>query len=290
MSTKFRSVRMSPLAGSHNGSGHLDFSEQVCESSSVPITAQPLRFSMVGGPFQVLLLEDVSDDFQSKIRPTYYTVAFRANIADFKTVNLFFHPSPGNAGMTDQSYTGLGGKWGGLFRYGQYFGVQFAGAKANIVFVMPMIPNALYGTLGRLKLDWKDVLNGVLAAAQRAKSGEEPEKEIPAGHLVKSNALENVILSGFSRGRAPMTTMRGAPGLSALLRGIWDFDGVGGAAVHAIPDGKAFAYDQGAGSFGFHVPRPRWKDFPGYTSTMAVHGHIPQRLAFHAALNSGFAD
>jgi hypothetical protein len=104
-------------------------------------------------------------------------------------------------------------------------------------------------------------------------------------------ALQTVILSAFSAGRIAMSGARNVAAINNLSREIWDFDGAGAPPPAAPRGGQALRYDQGSGPGGptlFHVPRPRWVRFPFYSPGMAVHGHIPQRLGYHAATKSAF--
>jgi hypothetical protein len=244
-----------------------------------------------GGKFYCKLYE--LDDGQApsaQSGPRYFGVAFRFGITDIRTVNVFCHPSPGHAGMSDQEYLGLTGSWRSLYRYMQYFGVQLAAGRSNIVFVMPMFSVATWSNLGIFRQHWRAIINAILVEVQRV------VWPGPADMPRNPTALENIILSDFSAGRYAMNAMCSAPGIHILLREIWDFDGAG-PAPHAA--GKLLSYDQGEGPAApnrYHVPLPRWAKFPFYDQHpakhsdyfMFLHGHIPQRLVFHATQSSTY--
>jgi hypothetical protein len=259
-------------------------------SVDAPISV-PLEPVTKGGKFYAELYEiDDGGPTSAQTGPRYFGAAFRFGITDIRTVNVFCHPSPGHAGMNDHDYIGLTGSWRSLYRYIQYFGVQLAAGRSNMVLIMPMFSVATWSNLGIFRNQWQSIINAILVEVQRiAWPG-------PADMPRNRTALENIILSDFSLGRDVMNAMRSAPGMQSMLREIWDFDG-SGPAPHASV--KLLSYDQGEVAPApnrFHVPLPRWAKFPFYAQHpanrrddfMFLHGHIPQRLLLHATQSSTY--
>jgi hypothetical protein len=229
-------------------------------------------------------------------------------------VNIFFHPYPQGAGMSDADYPARSGAWSKLFRYAQNLGRQLAIAKSNQIVLVPFFSNASYGSGGIFTPNWLDIADQALRLAREAaanpaaaaspagarvprtaeiigaqaaeyssatrKKGSPPPKLAPA----HAGSLKHVVLSCFSRGQAPMSSFRSAaPGLSSFLRETWDFDGVGGSRGGF---GRAFRYDQAKMDaripFLFHVPPERWVNYH-HSVVKNVHGDIPNMMATHAA-------
>jgi hypothetical protein len=280
-----RSVSFPPFPPAHLGtsdrSSH-NFNEILVEPGSLTTkVSDPLIPVQAGGAFYAKLYEIDSHS------PRYYAVGFRDGITDIGTVDVFFHPSSQYAQMKHEDYIGLGGAWSSLFRYVQYFVVQFAAASSNIVFIMPMVDSNSWPNLGNFMTMWREIINSLLVEVQKIAW---PDK---AGTTMDRNqsALENVVLSNFSRGRVAMGQARNAPGMESSLREIWDFDGTG-APLYVPARGQCLAYDQHPFSGDlqhFHVPPGRWERFPFWYKSIdedKIHGHIPQRLAYHAAKHS----
>ena len=267
--------------GTSNNAPH-EFNETLVLPTSVtPRISDLLMPVSAGGKFYAKLYE-IPDAM-----PRYYGVAFPFGITDIGTVNIFFHPSTAHARMSPKDYVGLAGAWSPLFRYVQYFGVQLAAAAANIVWVMPMIDSNVWPDIGILKSKFVDVVNAILVEVQKVAWPDAPGQTM----VRNQTALQTVILSAFSAGRISMAGARNVAAINILSREIWDFDGAGAAPPAPPRGGQALRYNQGTGPGGltlFHVPPPRWVRFPFYSPGIDVHGHIPQRLAYHAALNSAF--
>lgn len=281
------------LGTSKNGTPH-EYEENLISPMSVtPRTTDPLFPVKLGGKFYAQLFEiDDGTPASTVGGPRYFGVGFRHGITDISTVNIFGHPSPGNANMDDKDYVGLNRSWNALYRYIQYFGVQLAAGQTNMVLVMPMFSNATYASLGIFKTRWQDIINAILVEVQKVAWPDKPGQTLPRNQ----DAMKHIILSDFSRGRAVMNAMRAADmGMSPYIREIWDFDGKGGPPPIAPKGGQAIVFDQEYGGGGhnfFHVPLVRWTKIPGYiiwrTRKDGIHGEIPQRLAYTAACVSAY--
>jgi hypothetical protein len=258
------------------------FLEHLVDPASVTSNVQDIfDDALVGGPFYAKLYELAGGD------PRYYGVGFRYGITDISTVNVFFHPSPQVAGMAHADYAGLQGAWTNLYRYIQYFGVQLAAGSTNMVLVMPMVDSTSWPGSGVLQSSWRDILDSILVEVQKVAWPDDP-----GGAMARNQtALQNVIFSAFSAGRIASGMARQWNGVGDVLREIWDFDGAGAPSPGAPSGGRALLYDQApvqGDPTHFHAPRPRWARFPFYQTDMNMHGHLPQRLAYHAAARSAF--
>ncbi len=293
---KVRSIEFPALPPTHLGTSNTtphEYEELLVDPVSVtPRFNEPLLPQKRVGRFYAKLYEIDDGTLASPASgPRYFGVAFRFGITDIGTVNIFCHPVPGNAGMQDNDYPSLKGTWSNLFRYIQHFGVQLAAGGSNMVLVMPMFSNATYTNLGIFNKAWHEIIDAILVEVQKVAWPDKPGEEM----VRNRTAMKNVILSDFSRGRPLLSRVRNAPGMAALLREIWDFDGVGGAPPGPPKGGRAFLYTQGAigpGHNVFYLPLPRWARFPFYAqarlSNNGVHGDIPQRLCLHASRISEF--
>jgi hypothetical protein len=271
--------------GAHLGTSDAaphSFQEHLVDPASVtPNLRDPFNDAVVGGPFYAKLYELVGAN------PRYYGVGFRYGITDIGTVNIFFHPSPAVAGLQPGDYVGLGGSWTNLYRYIQNFSVQLAAASANIVLVMPMVNAGSWPDSGVLRGSWRDIVNAILVEVQKVAWPDNPGSVMPRNQT----ALQNIIFSGFSAGRIAMSMARQFSGIDSALREVWDFDGAQVPVPTAPAGGQALLYDQALAqgdATHFHAPPARWSSFPFFAPKVDVHGHIPQRLAYHAATRSAF--
>ena len=192
--------------------------------------------------------------------------------------------------MKNDEYIGLNGRWSSLYRYIQHFGVQLAAGASNMVLVMPIFSPATWPNLGIFRHGWKEMMNAILVEVQKVawpdNLGETMDRN--------KNAMTDVILSDFSAGRLAMGMARSVHGMGDYLREVWDFDGASAPSPHGPRGGQALIYDQavsGAGHNIFHVPTPRWRNFPFYFAEMKfddLHGQIPMRLFYHASTMSAY--
>jgi hypothetical protein len=288
----FRSIEYAatPVHLGTSKNGPHGYNEILVEPSSVtPRITDPLLPVSKGGKFYAKLYEIDDGGAASAARgPRYFGVGFRFGITDISTVNIFFHPNPTHARMPDSAYVGLTGSWSGIYRYIQYFGVQLAAAASNMVLVMPVFSGATWDNQGIFRTGWRQIVNSLLVEVQKVAWPDKPGETM----VRNQTALKDVILSDFSGGASVTKNFRTAPGLGNFLREIWDFDRSGANAPPGAPkDGKALVYDQATNpqqyNF-FHVPAPRWAKFPFFTRDFDPHGHIPERLFYHATTISAY--
>jgi hypothetical protein len=306
---KFNDTFLAPLEAKdrsydvHNGTSvngiPLEAVFRVVEPPSVtPVITDLLSFS---APRQkvVCKLYQLDDGRPPSLAnaPLYFGVGYRAGISKVGCVNLFCHPSPAVAKMTEATYIGLGGNWSSLFRYIQYFSVQLAEAASDMVLVMPLFTEPAWQRPDAFGARWKELLNGLLVEVQKLVF---PNPPIGPPRLPNPQALSDLILSDFSTGRTVLTKIRSAPGLEAFLREIWDFDGQRAAAPALPKGGQVLLYNQqvSPGHVNvFHLPLSRWAKSPDFmickskmkeaARQLCIHANFP-RLFLHAAKTSKF--
>jgi hypothetical protein len=317
-STDFEDLEDPPW--SHHGTGTFDdLRKNLVEPMSValdvvsPRTFANKKFSPLSFANKKFSITVMSFEIETAETPSWFGVSFRKGIRSFDSVNIFCHPSPGNAGMHDRDYASRANNWRRLFRYVEMLGSQIAVAGCDQILIVPFFSNAAYNSTGIFGPNWQDIVEqirqAVIAKVRQASSPSEAFERTP-GLFGKARAefeavisapdpaslaapLRNVVLSDFSYGRCLMWNVRkSAHGLNHFLREVWDFDGNGGAAPYSTKDVKGILYDQSrtADWRSYHVPAERWV---AYHRTVvnwhAVHGDIPAMLCWHAASVSNVA-
>jgi hypothetical protein len=272
---------------------------------------EPLEFLFTKYSITVMSFEIETAD-----APNWFGVSFRRDIRAFTSVNIFCHPNPGAAGMTDDDYPTRSKLWPRLFRYSEMLGSQIDAAGSNQIVIVPFFNNASYENTGIFGSNWRDIVDQILAAvsasiqvaaAKKALTDNigliQPSKSkaavakagvasaaTAATPIDYTAALQHVVLSGFSRGRGLMWTVRQkAAGIQRHLREVWDFDGVGAAPPFSSGNVRGILYDRRNDAHdarSFHVPPERWIAFHKRV-VRSVHSNIPDMLAWHAASISG---
>jgi hypothetical protein len=276
------SVDLGSLPGVHDGTGTQTHSWNVCEPSSVGANVKtPLSFMPMHGTIQALCF-----DLAERVVPSRFAVAVPAGAGGeaFNRVNIFFHPNPQHAGMTDAAYP-AGGAWPKLYRYTRLLGTQLAAAGNKMVLVMPYMKAASSQNAGILATDWHDVILAVLDAAKA---------KVHPGHSSQT-VIKDVVVSSYSFGIRYSDSFRhsASKSLHGVLRSVWDFDGAftpENAAtqnLHSSAGCGAIKYDQApVSSVGtnFHVPLARWTKCPPSPpkTVFDVHDQIPGSLFLHA--------
>ena len=196
-----------------------------------------------------------------QVVPNWFGVAVPANVTDFSHPNIFFHPSPGQAGYKDSDYPTKSGMWPDLFYYMELLGYQVDGAikdfggAANQVVIMPFLTTAATNT-GIFAPNWQDIVVDILTDIRKASGlgGSGPVE------------ISDVVLSSFSVGYVYSEEFRAlAPGLTPLLQQVWDFDGypkADSSKLLTTASVTAIKYDQGSEPGCYHVPLSRWADYP----------------------------
>ena|SRR5579863_3678314 len=284
-----------PKGPHHYGTSDTDphnYNEELVDPNTVARDVPvPLGIVWKGNPFYCKLYELDDGSVPSPGRsPRYFGASFRYGITDISAVNVFFHPSPGYAQLSDHNYVGLKNEWNDLYRYMQVFGVQLAAASCNMVLVMPIFSAGTpWPDPGILKNNWRDILNAILVEVQKVAW---PDQSGATPMARNQNAMTDLLLSCFSRGRAALSNFRTSPGVSTLLREIWDYDGDGASPPGPADKGQVLRYDQATSGRGhgiFHVPASRWSRISFYNGgNFNVHSAIPERLMFHTTTVSSF--
>ncbi len=270
------SVSFPALADVHGGTGRISKAKHIVVPDSVAreFTTQ-LDFTYPRYDVTVM-----SFQIDGNAAPNWFGVAFRSGIRSFDAVNIFFHPSPGHAGMQDGDYAAHVGDWPKLFRYAEMLGSQLAIGASNQIVIVPFFNNASYLSTGIFAPNWQEIVTDIVTAARA---------EALQSSMLDPVILRDVVLSDFSFGRHIMHTMRmRAPGLGGYLREIWDFDGVGPGTPYTSAGVRGILYDQHSvrDARSFHVPPQRWLGFH-HKVVPSVHSNIPDMLGWHAATVSG---
>jgi hypothetical protein len=216
-----------------------------------------------------------------KVVPNWFGVAVPFGISDFTRANLFFHPTPAQAGYNDSDYPGKTGLWPNLFYYMDRLGYQIDGARRNQVLIMPFLTEAAKDT-GILPANWRDILTQILVLVRQVF---DPSDSAPL-------ALSQLVVSSYSAGIVYSDNFRRtATSLGSLLSEVWDLDGrystyrTISEALHSTALVRAIKYDQvpSADTSIFHVPVPRWANYVDKpTSGGDVHGLIRDFMFLHA--------
>jgi hypothetical protein len=99
------SLQLAPVSPLHNGSGQQhDPARVTVNPDSVP-GATPLRFVGMDVGVTTLLFA-----IEENVVPNWFGVAVPDGVTDFSNANIFFHPTPRQAGYNDADYSTKGGK------------------------------------------------------------------------------------------------------------------------------------------------------------------------------------
>jgi hypothetical protein len=281
------SVDIPELPGWHKGTGrHQTDSWGMCDINSPGMNLEtPLFFLKMQGTIHALCF-----DLSEPLVPRRFAVAVRdgAGVEAFTRVNIFFHPNPAHAGMTDATYPS-GGLWPRLYRYMNRLGTGMAAAGNKMVLIMPYMKASSSYNACILSTDWHDVILAVLKAAKA--------KLLPCDST--NVAINQVIVSSYCYGIRYSDTFRRRAGKSLhdVLHSVWDFDGLFSTEhscseqLHSSVYCKAIKYDQARVSStgtNYHLPLSRWSALvPPPKTPKEVHDLIPAGLFFHACKNCG---
>ena len=293
-SYKLTPISIPPLSDgvfSHNGTGEVSGMAHVMDPATV-----------AGGPNDVMKLDFLPYRINvacfhtgSPDQPNWFGVSYRAGVTSFETINLFCHPHPGHAHMSDADYQTRSGNWPRLFRYAEVVGRQVAIAQKNYVTVIPFFSNASYGDGGMFTKNWKDVLGQILVQVRSMAHAAAGTGLLPGmgsiHHIAAAQAAnsanagpKNLILSCFSRGRDAARVIHGrAAGIGGTLRELWDFDGIGGSMPGAP---RIIHYDRQPVQSAidtFHLPPHRFAGWSTNVSADGAHGLIIAFMVRHAA-------
>lgn len=284
-------VPLTPVAGYHHGVGLQTASRMVVNPASVPGTG-PLTFWNANVQVHALLYS-----LNANVVPNWFGVAVPNGVTDFSRVNIFFHPTPAQAGYQDSNYP-LGtvtdfsaiGLWPMLFYYMELLGYQVdaarqIGANPNQIVIMPFLTEAALDT-GIFPANWHGIVTDLLSLA-RAAVGASGGPIIPSA----------VVVSSFSAGLMYSSAFRQkAGGLAPLLARIWDIDGFPKATLSYLLTGPGvLKYDQANEPSSIHLPAGRWTNYtnnqplpsvppyPTGTDTMYYHHLIRDFMFLHAA-------
>jgi hypothetical protein len=248
------SISLAPIPGVHNGTGNQhDPGFATVVPASVPGSGN-LQFVGADVALTTMLFELNSD----VVVPNWFGVAVPSGIQDFTRPNIFFHPTPGQAGYNDADDPNKSGLWPDLFYYMERLGKQVAGADRGQIVIMPFLTNAATDT-GILPGIWHDTVTDILTQA-RASLGADDGSSLAISQLVVSSFSDGIIYSHSFRTRAA--------DMAPLLAEIWDLDGGlssyrSYSTMLETDPHPVIQYDSATPSYprSNHVPWPRWADF-----------------------------
>jgi len=273
--------------GLHQGTGTHERSLSVVIPASVTTSGQ-LQFSTSNATITALLFQ-----LATPSAPNWFAVAVPPGVTDFTRVHVFFHPIPQQGGYLDSDYphkgeagyVSVGTSWSNLFYLIERLGYQSAASVQPMVVVMPFLTTAATDT-GIFAPNWSAILSDILTDSRSA-VGVPGATPVDVTEMVVSSHSVGIVYSASFRLLAP--------GLSPVLKDVWDFDGHASSSA-ALSDTlvstatyRAVKYDQGGGTASFHVPASRWAGlptptgFPPYPNTTDVHHLIRDFMAVHAA-------
>jgi hypothetical protein len=242
------------VPGFHLGTGFHQWTKLVVVPNTVPPPGN-LAFTSANTRVTTMLFQ-----LAANVVPNWFGVAVPVGITDFTKPNLFFHPTPAQAGYDDGDYPTKTGKWPELFYYMERLGsqvdvaIELFGAARNQIVIMPFLTNAATDA-GIFPANWPGIVTDILVAVKLA-----------MGEGGGSLAISEVVVSSFSAGLIYSDSFRkSAVGLAPLLKQVWDFDGFPKSLSNPLlttPDVRVIKYDQGSEPGSTHVPMARWADYP----------------------------
>ncbi len=274
------SVSLPPVSGYHNGTGFQQATRIVVDPSSVPGTA-PLAFLTNDVSVTTLFFGRNEDEV-----PKWFGVAVPPGVTDFTRLNIFFHPSPGQAGYLDSDYFSLAGQWPKLFYYLERLGHQVdaarqMGATPNQIVVMPFLTSAATSTWV-LPQRWLSLMTDVLTSTRSM-----------MGKTGDPISVSEVVVSCFSVGYAYLEAFRaGAGDLAPLLSQTWDFDGYPKADSSNLNGSNVLKYDLASEPGSLHLPPSRWTQLgtmptppnqDDWAATDDLHHWVIKYMFLHAA-------
>ncbi|HYF08941.1 MAG TPA: hypothetical protein VD970_15065 [Acetobacteraceae bacterium] len=238
-------------------------------------------------------------EIAERVVPNWFVVGIPARMTTGSSVNIFFHPQPGQAGYNDGAYFTKTQKWRELIRYGHYFAGQTAVAKRDVITIIPILTQGSTSTCGIFPAHWLQIVSDIVADVANDE-----------GLVTMSDgAFASLTISSFSAGIEYSDVFRKkAAGLAGRMTGIVDFDATfsrdyrhKSQVLTGRPGVTVLRYDQEGGpqrpvtllpyTKVFHVPIERWRNHsPRPTSPLQeLHGLIPMRMWRHACgeLNIG---
>lgn len=247
-------LKLGPVAGIHEGTGTHSRTQLVAVPSSVPGSAN-LVFASQSVQVTTMLYA-----ITQNVVPNWFGVAVPRTITDFTKPNIFFHPTPAQAGYKDSDYPTKTGKWPQLFYYMEHLGyqvdaaIQYYGAAQNQIVIMPFMTEAATNG-GILPVNWFGIITDILTDVRTAIGGGSGTVNI-----------SEVVVSSFSAGFIYSENFRGsAAGLGPLLKQVWDLDGfpkADSSALLTTASVTAVKYDEGSEPGSIHVPLSRWAAYP----------------------------
>ena len=278
----------------HKGTGNHAYDPWLVQWSTVDDVSKPLGFEVKHCEVVVMCLTIRTSD-----APNWYGDRLPAgySVVCIGSKNVFFHPSPGNAGMTDDAYQSRTGLWRRSFDMLRIL----AFSSMRVVAISSFLFHSSITRYRLHRLPICSALEGIVAVALSGAQRLFIEgwkiyglPDVEKGSSLSPEASD-VVLSCFSYGRQSDQSVRQRmPGLKTCLREIWDFDDTGCRQTRQVTAKlKVISYDQQDSVFAraFHVPLRRWSGFSPFKDPPRIlDGFIPSMLMWHAAEVSDVAN
>ena len=241
----------------------------------------PLQFATVSRTVTTLLFEVDEAGALANVVPNWFGVAVPSGNVDFSNVHVFFHPLPAQFGIKDSDYPTKAGRWPWLFNYMERFGYQLDASGRNQIIVMPFLTQEARVDTGIFPGNWLDILSNLIAVTQ-----------FDLGRPVATTTPAKVAVSSYSVGIVYSDVFRKtAPGLTAKLREVWDFDGLFSTAsnlsknLHSTSTVGVIKYQQQPTTEAncFAVPKARWANAPVPPATALDVHHLIRDFMFRHA-------
>lgn len=238
-------------------------------------------------------------ELDETVVPRWFGVLIPDGVTSFDKANIFFHPTPGQAGFKDKDYHARA-NWPEIFHYlSDDMAAQFCAAGTDRVLFMPLMTQGAAEGCGMFPQRWESIVGRILGML---KSGDMTPSAKPA-------SISSVVVSSFSSGITYSHHFRLRAGLGSRLAGVIDFDGAISSYSHhsaairspagrvvrmqQMPATKAMLGPLAAQNI-FPLGSPRWgKPWEGVfskdpkTALLQIHGTIPQTAMFVAARRAG---
>jgi len=205
--------------------------------------------------------------------------AVPTTVEAFDEAQVFFHPAPGQAGLSDRDYPTFAGGWDNVYRYVPWLGSQLAESGRKQVLLVPFMAGHMYATLGFLAGDPVGRIAELLGIVRSTVTGDATPPTVRA-----------IGAASFSVGISALATFARQAAPSGLLTDLTDFDGLYSNSPHKHFSGAGGAvfrrYMQGGlrpgGLRVYSAPGPRWSAYsPPPRTGNDVHALMPN-LFLHA--------
>jgi hypothetical protein len=232
-------------------------------------------------------------EVDDNVVPNWLAAVIPAGARPTGDVNIFFHPTPHQAGYNDRNYPSKAG-WSPLYHYTNgALASQFSAAKTGQILIIPLMTESSSGDCGVLPARWESIIGqmlGLIAAG-------------PSAQTAPAMSVTSVVVSSFSSGIAYSAAFRGRAGLGSRLRGVIDIDGAISTFSHhshSLPPSAIKIWQTGSTAQSlkaqamqnlFPIGQNRWGKFTGgapvpknpKAAISTIHAYASQTMMYFAA-------